>query len=218
MQVDTFTIDSEPGDVVLLCSDGLTTMVDEDTDRAAAGRHRDAAAAAAELVRAALAAGGEDNVTVIVFRIDDLIPIRRRPDTGAGSIPVLPPELWSRQRGRRCRGRWRGRRRRSGRRRTPLGWVFGTIAAIAVIAAVSFGAVAGLRWSHFVGADERTGRVAVFQGVPFELPFGVHLYHETFLSDVPYRSLSAAERKRLFDHRLRSQSSAQAAIGPLELP
>ena len=96
--------------------------------------------------------------------------------------------------------------------------VLGGLAAVAVIAVAVVGAVAGLRWSHFVGADERTGQVAVYQGVPVELPLGVHLYHETFLSNVPYRSLSAAERRRLFDHKLRSQSSARAAIQPLELP
>ena len=45
----------------------------------------------------------------------------------------------------------------------------------------------------------------------------MHLYRETFVSDVPYRSLSAAQRARLFDHRLRSDSSAQAAIQPLEI-
>ncbi len=40
VRVDTFTVDSQPGDVVLLCSDGLTTMVDEADHRPAAVRAR----------------------------------------------------------------------------------------------------------------------------------------------------------------------------------
>ena len=58
--------------MVLLCSDGLTTMVDEQTIGQLLHEHSDAEAAAGELVRAALAAGGEDNVTVVIFRIDEL--------------------------------------------------------------------------------------------------------------------------------------------------
>ena len=46
VRVDTFTIDSQPGDVVLLCSDGLTTMVDEQTIGTLLHEHADANAAA----------------------------------------------------------------------------------------------------------------------------------------------------------------------------
>ncbi len=91
------------------------------------------------------------------------------------------------------------------------------LAVLAVVALAAVGAIAGLRWSHFVGADESTGQVAVYQGLPFELPLGIKLYHETFVSNVPYRSLTEAQRAKLFDHKLRSESDAQAAIRPLEL-
>jgi protein phosphatase len=210
VRVDTFTVDSEPGDVVLLCSDGLTTMVDEATIGRLLYANSDAAEAAAELVRAALAAGGEDNVTVVVFRIDDLTDLED--DEQTPGEHVLPPELWL--------GGASDDSDPSAGGDGPhvLRLVFGGLAAVLVIAVAVVGAVAGLRWSHFVGADQRTGQVAIYQGVPVELPLGVHLYHETFLSNVPYRSLSAAERQRLFNHRLRSQSNARAAIQPLELP
>jgi PPM family protein phosphatase len=211
VRVDTFTVDSQPGDVVLLCSDGLTTMVDEATIGRLLYEHAGAAEAASELVRAALAAGGEDNVTVVIFRIDDLADVED--DEQTPGEHVLPPELWL---GGASGDSGSGGDRGEGRHTLRL--VFGGLAALAVIAVAVVGAIAGLRWSHFVGADERTGQVAVYQGVPVDLPLGVRLYHETFLSDVPYRSLSAAERQRLFNHRLRSQSSAREAIQPLELP
>ena len=71
VDVDTFTVEGRPGDVYLLCSDGLTDMIDEDAIRAAlddSGADLDRAARA--LVDAANAGGGEDNITVVLFRLD----------------------------------------------------------------------------------------------------------------------------------------------------
>ena len=56
----------EPGDRYLLCSDGLTGMVDEDTVASLLKDAPDPATACRLLVDAANAAGGRDNVTVIV--------------------------------------------------------------------------------------------------------------------------------------------------------
>jgi serine/threonine protein phosphatase PrpC len=57
------------GDRVLLCSDGLTGMVADDTIAQLLQSDRDPQAVAESLVQAALAAGGEDNVTVVVVEI-----------------------------------------------------------------------------------------------------------------------------------------------------
>ncbi len=210
--VDTFTVESEPGDIFLLCSDGLTSMVDEHTIERLLADTDTAESAAGELVRAALNAGGEDNVTVIVFRIDDLTPTED--DEQTPGEHVLPPEVWF---GGAADDDTEAEPRPPGTRHT-LRIVLTTIAVLVVIAIAVVGAIAGLRWSHFVGADQRSGQVAVYQGVPVELPGGIHLYHETYLSDVQYRSLSESERAKLFDHKLQSQSDARAAIQPLELP
>jgi len=78
-------------------------------------------------------------------------------------------------------------------------------------------ALVGLRESHFIGADTSTGRVAIYQGVPIDLPFGVHLYHVTFESTVSYASLTARQRKTLFDHTLRSDSGAMSTLHPYEV-
>lgn len=57
----------QPGDVVLLCSDGLNTMLDDDEILAIVRRNgHDLPAACHQLVEAANHAGGEDNVTVVL--------------------------------------------------------------------------------------------------------------------------------------------------------
>jgi serine/threonine protein phosphatase PrpC len=70
VDVDTFSVDALPGDVFLLCSDGLTTMVGDDRILAAVGENRDdLERAAKQLIADANRSGGEDNVTVIFFEI-----------------------------------------------------------------------------------------------------------------------------------------------------
>jgi hypothetical protein len=59
--------------------------------------------------------------------------------------------------------------------------------------------------------------VAIYQGVPLDLPFGVHLYHVVYESTVTYASLTARERQSLFDHTLRSDSGALAKVHPYEV-
>jgi PPM family protein phosphatase len=70
VDVDTFSVDAAPGDLFLLCSDGLTTMVDDRTILAAVERHRpNLKDAAKALINAANRGGGEDNITVVFFEV-----------------------------------------------------------------------------------------------------------------------------------------------------
>jgi PPM family protein phosphatase len=70
VDVDAFTVEAAPGDVFLICSDGLSTMVaDDDVVSAIETAERDPARAAEALVAAANARGGEDNVTAVLFEI-----------------------------------------------------------------------------------------------------------------------------------------------------
>src|SRR4051794_21722264 len=71
VDVETRTYPVRDGDVYLLCSDGLTSMIDDATVAAVL---RDAAtldAAGDALIKAANDAGGRDNITVVLFRVDD---------------------------------------------------------------------------------------------------------------------------------------------------
>ena len=70
VDVDTFTIEPEAGDLFLICSDGLTDMVDDGTIIDAIERHRDDLDEAAKaLVGAANRVGGEDNITVLLVEV-----------------------------------------------------------------------------------------------------------------------------------------------------
>ena len=70
VDVDDFTIEAEEGDIFLICSDGLTDMVDDEEILELVHRSRDDLDKAVEaLVAAANRGGGEDNITAVAFRI-----------------------------------------------------------------------------------------------------------------------------------------------------
>lgn len=70
VDVDGFTIEAEEGDVFLICSDGLSDMVEDEEILELLHRHRDDLDKAVKaLVQAANRGGGEDNITAVAFRI-----------------------------------------------------------------------------------------------------------------------------------------------------
>jgi protein phosphatase len=72
VDVDTFSIQTQPGDLFMLCSDGLTSMVEDEVILQIVEKHReDLQAATKALIRAANKGGGEDNITVVFFEIGD---------------------------------------------------------------------------------------------------------------------------------------------------
>ena len=71
VRVDVHRADLAGGDAVLLCTDGLTDMLDEAHIAAELAAADDAEAACERLVAAANDAGGRDNVTAVVARFDD---------------------------------------------------------------------------------------------------------------------------------------------------
>jgi serine/threonine protein phosphatase PrpC len=71
-QVDMQVHKIEPGDVLLLCSDGLTTMMsDEEIAKVVADAAGDVEKSARALIAAANAKGGEDNITVVILRFEE---------------------------------------------------------------------------------------------------------------------------------------------------
>ncbi len=72
LQPDLYDINVETGDKLLLCSDGLTSMVRDKDIEDIMVRARDPQRCASQLVSAAISAGGHDNVTVIVANVEGL--------------------------------------------------------------------------------------------------------------------------------------------------
>ena len=70
VDIDGFTIEAEEGDVFLICSDGLSDMVeDEEILELVHANREDLDKAVKALVAAANRGGGEDNITAVAFRI-----------------------------------------------------------------------------------------------------------------------------------------------------
>jgi PPM family protein phosphatase len=94
VDVDVFTLEARPGDVFLLCSDGLSSMVADEAILDTLDRAADLETAAGALVSRANRGGGEDNITVVCFAIagddepaavDDTL--RLPPDNGDTPVP-----------------------------------------------------------------------------------------------------------------------------------
>jgi hypothetical protein len=69
VDVDTFTVEAQPGDLYLICSDGLSSMLGDDEILRVVTGADGLTAATKALVNAANRSGGEDNITVVVFEI-----------------------------------------------------------------------------------------------------------------------------------------------------
>jgi PPM family protein phosphatase len=70
VDVDTFTVETRPGDVFLLCSDGLSSMIsDGEILGLVRSGNGDLDAALRGLIQAANTSGGDDNITVVAFEI-----------------------------------------------------------------------------------------------------------------------------------------------------
>jgi protein phosphatase len=83
VQVEARALEIEAGDRLLLCSDGLTEMVNDDAIRATLQAHSEPEAAAQHLVAQANDAGGRDNITVVIVGFAEA--------GGAGTDPTSPP-------------------------------------------------------------------------------------------------------------------------------
>jgi serine/threonine protein phosphatase PrpC len=93
VDVDTLTIDAQPGDVFLLCSDGLYSMVGTDKILDVLRRRRDDLdAAAKDLIGAANKRGGEDNITVVAFEIARSGETTERLPAPAHDADEVPPD------------------------------------------------------------------------------------------------------------------------------
>ena len=110
VDVDAFTVDARAGDVFLLCSDGLTDMVDDAAILSAVAQDSgDLDRVTKALVAAANRGGGEDNITVVAFAIGEdaadelgdtatmaaIAETEPEEETRESAAPVPPPPVGS---------------------------------------------------------------------------------------------------------------------------
>ena len=186
------------------------------------------------LVKTANRQGGEDNVTVVLFElVDGSVDARGDVMSGNGTVEATQQDLEDTLSGLEAPtfedvrqadavgergGGWasleetRGEGERRSRWRRPLFW---TLLALVVAAILLVGALFGLSNAHFVGA-EKDGRVAVYQGIPWELGAGLDLYRAKYVSELQAEQLSRREREALFDHDIVSYEEARRRIAGYE--
>jgi PPM family protein phosphatase len=188
VDVDTFTVAAERGDLFLLCSDGLTTMVADDEIGGLVARAASLEQAGKGLVKAANRAGGEDNVTVVLFEVaegedlektavvatngraqdddleDTLSGLEASTLTGPAPVATVREREWGPAVDDEPARPVAPPASRSGwGRRAVLAAL--SLAFVAGIVASAFWA---LSRANFIGVDE-DGNVAVYQGVPWDL-------------------------------------------------
>ncbi len=271
VEVDTRTHRARSGDVYLLCSDGLTSMVHEARVAEILNQEPDLQQAGADLIAAANAAGGRDNITVLLFRVEEvgapaggeadqptrvseaiaatqISPSPAAVDRGAGT--EVPPGRGANGTDETSAPSANGREsalsssvapvprgrspsavvaapsavagRRLPRRPVPADgprrrrWIGPSLFLASVLAILVLGLYLATQAVYFIGTDSR-GFIAVFSGLPYELPFHVKLYSQYYVSGVPASSIQPVRRRMLLDHSLRSVSDASTLVRQLEL-
>jgi protein phosphatase len=251
VQVDLETFQARDGDVFLVCSDGLTSMIPESRLAPILTRSGSLEEAGHALIDAANDAGGRDNITVVLFRLQEVagtgaaaVASHSDADTSEydasdhGRLQSNPPAGDETEANYRRQGTMamsavrpraepeehpprpapparaeRPRPRRRRRLRLPVGLV--------VVALFAFIVVAGFwtasRVVYFVGTDPQHGdAVTIYQGLPYELPFGIRLYSRHAGSGVTLPEVPPARRRTFTDHKLRSLDDAENLVNALE--
>jgi serine/threonine protein phosphatase PrpC len=232
--VDHLTWPVRDGDVFLLCSDGLTGMVSDDRVAEIVNAAPSLRQAAQALIHAANEAGGRDNITVILFRVEELTPgaggvlsqdtavgvaapraaeVREAAETTGGAAPATATATIAPRAPRPPRDGGGGRTPR--RRRPWVGVLKGFTVLAVLLVIIASGAWIASRSVYFVGTND-SGFLTLYQGLPYELPGGLNLYTPQFTSGTPAQALSPRVRQTVTDHKLRSNDDAVDLVRQIE--
>jgi PPM family protein phosphatase len=243
VEVDTYTLGGRPGDVFLLCSDGLTSMISDEELGSILRNSESLDEAADTLVRAANQSGGKDNITVVMFRLGGAAEGLREDETIAGqmtatdvqdaldqttephAIPAAEASAVDRSNELAAappdativappQARPAAPRPRR-RRGARLKTAAKVLFALAILAGIGTGLYALSRQVYFIGTND-AGLVTLYRGVPYELPFGIDLYEQQYASGVPARAIPDNRRRRVLDHEWRGREDAVDLLRALE--
>jgi PPM family protein phosphatase len=235
VEVDTQTSSARHGDVFLICSDGLTTMVPEPQVEELLTSAASLEDAGHALIDAANAAGGRDNITVVLFRLEDVgrgepAAAGAEQETGVHEAVRAPeppadraPAVSTLERERPATRRLQpivpaepGPRQRSpARRRLRRALVMLAVVGLVGVPVV-FGTLLAVRSVYFLGVGDQ-GFVTVYRGLPYELPLGLDLFQENYVSPITVDQVPRGRRAAVTGQELRSQSDAYDLVRRLEL-
>ncbi len=224
VEVDTMTYRARPGDVYLLCSDGLTTMLREDRIEAVLAAAPSLDEAVDRLVGEANDAGGRDNITVVAFRLEDAKAPATAPEGATLVGPAAEEAGLTAERvaaaGRGSEGAVTRQAALGGaaaapRRARRLRTTAKVLAAVLVTVGLAAAAVWGVRQIYFLGSDPG-GRLALYRGLPYDLPLDIRLYSEIYAAPVQVSALPANRRDSAVDHTLRFHGDAVSLLNDLQ--
>ena len=245
VEVDTRSFRARPGDVYLLCSDGLTTMISEEQISAELLAHERLRDAGEALIAAANQAGGRDNITVVLIRLED-VQLEHAPPQGqhatmvglpavsappaASLAPSAPapapfedgaamraaPALAERSLQRAPRVPRSPPSAQGARRRRRIRHGGAIAFLLVVLGLIGSAGYLALQSVYFIGTNSR-GLVTLYEGLPYKLPANLNLYSSRYVSGVGASTLTPERRHTLLDHSLRSEADAASLIRSLEL-
>jgi serine/threonine protein phosphatase PrpC len=234
--VDTAVLPVEVGDRFVLCSDGLTDMVREEGLGEILARHpEDPEGAVRDLLSAALEAGGNDNITVVVIDVKERQEEEPRAAGGGAeaedrsggttempSLGVPPgtprertgggartPSAGARQ--RRTRAPKRPKRRSGGAAR----FLSALVRGLAVVLVVLLALVPAYLWgsSRYYFAFEE-GEVVAYRGLPYA-PLGVELNQEWRKPGLTESEIKEPYEQPIETHKLYTRGDAEKVLGDM---
>ena len=229
VDVDTTVLPIEAGDRVLLCSDGLSDMVSEARiSEILLEASEDPERAARSLLSAALDAGGNDNITVIVIDVKEQAPpprrarLRREGHSGTSEMRAVEPSVRpqdGRTSPKESPGRAQGRARsKAGRRKRRRGWqraLGKLVRGLAIVAVLAIALIPAYLWGssrYFFAFDG--GEVVAYQGLPYA-PLGFELNREWRRPGVTESEIKDPYREPIENHKLYTESQAEKVLGDL---
>lgn len=164
IEVDISTLDLRDGDRLLICSDGLTSMLSDEQIATILGGGGEVEALADRLVGAANEAGGEDNITVVLLDVTNegegsLAPASESEDEATPPPPPPADDALVADPDDDEDDGSPGRARK---------WIVALVVLIILGAGAFVAARMTLANSWFVGTTE-TGTVAIFKGIPEDI-------------------------------------------------